>query len=77
MAAQYLQQALSPASAMLVSQDVIRLGILNVKDYPGNPSIELIKSICEFGNDKYDYVILEGILGAAMDLSQIFRHNYV
>ena len=83
MAAQYLQQALSPASAMLVSQDVIRLGILNVKDYPGNPSIELIKSICEFGKDKYDYVILEGILGAAkyktmlLELLSFFKNNAI
>ncbi|WP_235805592.1 hypothetical protein [Liquorilactobacillus oeni] len=50
--------------AMLVSQDVIRLGILNVKDHPNNSAVELIKLICEFGRDKVDYVILEGILGA-------------
>ena len=47
---------------MLVSQDVIRREVLRVKDFPGNPSIQLIHDMVLFGrNVGYD-VILEGIL---------------
>ncbi|GBG93578.1 hypothetical protein LFYK43_00370 [Ligilactobacillus salitolerans] len=60
-----LQQALQPAQVLVVGQDVVRRQMLNVKDTPGNPSIELMEYLCRFGKNRYDYVILEGILGAA------------
>ena len=49
---------------MLISQDEIRLGILNVKDRKENPTADLIRLIAEFGYDKFDVVIIEGILGS-------------
>lgn len=49
---------------MKISQDDIRLGILNVKDRAGNPTPELIRQIAEFGKGKFDIIMIEGILGA-------------
>lgn len=79
--AHLLRQALSPKTTMLVSQDLIRLEILNVKDFPENPSVQLIPKICKFGNNRYDYVILEGILDREKyqtmlsDLLEFFDNN--
>ena len=68
-----LRCSLAEKNTMLVSQDTVRLEILNVKDHPGNPSIELIEKICEFGKDRYDYVILEGILGVEKYQKMLFK----
>lgn len=47
---------------LLVSQDVIRRDMLMVKDREGNISVDLIRQIAEYGKDKCDMVIVEGIL---------------
>lgn len=47
---------------LLVSQDVIRRDMLMVRDREGNPSIDLIRQIAEYGRGKCEYVIVEGIL---------------
>ena len=49
---------------MLISQDEVRLGILNVKDRKENPTADLIRLIAEFGYDEFDRSdCVEGILG--------------
>lgn len=47
---------------LLVSQDVVRREMLKVQDREGNISIDLIQQIAEYGKDKCDVVIVEGIL---------------
>ena len=47
---------------LLVSQDVIRRDMLNVRDRKKNLSIELIRQITKYGKGQCEYVILEGIL---------------
>ncbi len=47
---------------LLVSQDVVRREMLKVHDRKGNLSIDLIRQIAEYGTDKCDFVIVEGIL---------------
>lgn len=47
---------------LLVSQDVVRRDMLKVNDRDGNLSIELIRQIAEYGQDKCEFVIVEGIL---------------
>ena len=48
--------------AMVISQDVIRREILNVKDTWGNHSINLIKMIASYGDGLFPFVIVEGIM---------------
>lgn len=47
---------------LLVSQDTVRREILKVQDRDGNLSIDLIRQIAEYGKDKCEFVIVEGIL---------------
>lgn len=47
---------------LLVSQDVVRRNMLKVQDRDGNPSIDLIRHIAEYGKDRCKFVIVEGIL---------------
>jgi predicted kinase len=47
---------------LLVSQDNIRREMLKVHDREGNLSIDLIRQIAEYGKNKCNYVIVEGIL---------------
>ncbi|MFD1677676.1 kinase [Alicyclobacillus fodiniaquatilis] len=47
---------------LLVSQDVVRRDMLKVHDREGNLSIDLIRQIAEYGKDKCEFVIVEGIL---------------
>ncbi|GAA0501399.1 kinase [Salinibacillus aidingensis] len=47
---------------LLVCQDVVRRDMLKVHDRDGNPSIDLIRQIAEYGKDKCEFVIVEGIL---------------
>ncbi|MDY0407256.1 kinase [Virgibacillus sp. 179-BFC.A HS] len=47
---------------LLVSQDVVRREMLKVKDREGNLSIDLIRQIAEYGKNKCEFVIVEGIL---------------
>ncbi|MEG9295165.1 kinase [Mangrovibacillus sp. Mu-81] len=47
---------------LLVSQDNIRRDMLKVHDKEGNLSIDLIRQIAEYGKDKCNHVIVEGIL---------------
>ncbi|MEK4759570.1 kinase [Viridibacillus sp. FSL E2-0187] len=47
---------------LLVSQDTVRREMLKVQDREGNLSIDLIRQIAEYGKDKCEFVIVEGIL---------------
>lgn len=47
---------------LLVSQDVVRREMLKVQDKEGNISIDLIRQIAEYGKDKCEFIIVEGIL---------------
>ena len=47
---------------LLVSQDMVRRDMLKVHDREGNLSIDLIRQIAEYGKDKCEFVIVEGIL---------------
>ncbi len=47
---------------LLVSQDVVRREMLKVHDRDGNLAIDLIRQIAEYGRDKCEFVIVEGIL---------------
>ncbi|MFC5464187.1 kinase [Lederbergia graminis] len=47
---------------LLVSQDTVRRDMLKVRDREGNLSIDLIRQIAEYGKDKCEFVIVEGIL---------------
>lgn len=47
---------------LLVSQDVVRREMLKVHDREGNLSIDLIRQIAEYGKEKCEFVIVEGIL---------------
>ena len=47
---------------LLVSQDTVRRDMLMVQDREGNLSIDLIRQIAEYGKDKCEFVIVEGIL---------------
>lgn len=60
--AQAIKRKCPTSDTMLVSQDMVRLEILDVKDYEGNKAIELIYNICNYGKENCKYVILEGIL---------------
>lgn len=59
--AKNLQTHLGPGT-LVISQDVIRRDMLKVADREGNLSIDLIRQIAEFGKDKCEFVIVEGIL---------------
>lgn len=60
--ANVLQKKLGPGT-LIVSQDTVRRDMLHVKDRQGNPSIDLIRIIAEYGKNTCEYVIIEGILG--------------
>lgn len=50
------------SGTLLVSQDTVRRDMLNVRDKKGNLSMDLIRQMTEYGKDKCEFVILEGIL---------------
>jgi len=66
---------------LLVSQDTVRREMLKVNDREGNLSIDLIRQIAEYGKDKCEFVIVEGILyknryGQMLNnLIQFFNHK--
>ena len=66
---------------LLVSQDVVRREMLKVHDREGNLSIDLIRQIAEYGKDKCEFVIVEGILsksryGKMLNyLIQLYNHK--
>lgn len=47
---------------MLISQDVVRREMLNVKDGKDNEAINLIKYLLNYGRENSKVIILEGIL---------------
>lgn len=49
-------------ATLLVSQDIVRRDMLNVRDRKGNLSLDLIRQITEYGKGRCEFVILEGIL---------------
>lgn len=57
-----MREKYGKGSTMLVSQDVIRIDILDVKDTLDNESIALIHDICKYGLELKKNVILDGIL---------------
>lgn len=59
--AKRLQEYLGQGT-LLISQDVIRRDMLMVKDREGNLSIDLIRQIAEYGKERCEFVIVEGIL---------------
>lgn len=67
---------------LLVSQDTVRREMLKVHDREGNLSIDLIRQIAEYGKDKCEFVIVEGILyknryGEMLDnLIQFYQKTY-
>ena len=79
--AQSLQKHFERGQAMLISQDVIRIGILNAKDRIGNPTIDIIKMLAAFGKDNYEYIIIEGIFNTKIykemfyELADMFDPN--
>lgn len=52
---------------LLVSQDNVRREMLKVHDREGNLSIDLIRQIAEYGKNKCEFVIVEGIF---------YKHRY-
>jgi adenylate kinase family enzyme len=50
------------SGTLLVSQDTVRRDMLNIRAKKGNLSMDLIRQITEYGKDKCEFVILEGIL---------------
>jgi predicted kinase len=52
-------------NTMLVSQDVVRRDILNVKDGENTQALPLMKELLSYGKRHNDVVILEGIMHAA------------
>lgn len=59
--AKLLQKAMG-YETMLLQQDVIRKEIMQVRDTPDNPSIELIRRMAQYGWECDNNVIIEGIL---------------
>ena len=57
-----MREKFGKGGTMLVSQDAIRIDILDVKDTSDNDSIALIYDICMYGMKLKKNVILEGIL---------------
>lgn len=58
-----LLQSYLGRGTLLVSQDVVRREMLmKVHDREGNLSIDLIRKIAEYGKDKCEFTIVEGIL---------------
>ncbi|WP_410501374.1 AAA family ATPase [Exiguobacterium acetylicum] len=55
-----LQSALP--DTLLLSQDVIRREMLNVKDGPGNPAIRWIEDLVMLADGRHATILLEGIL---------------
>lgn len=51
-------------NTMLISQDVVRRDMLNVKDGPDNPALSLMKELLKYGSEHSEVVVLEGILVA-------------
>lgn len=80
-AAIQLQHHFPKGKVMRISQDDIRINILNVKDRIGQPTADLIKQLAEFGKDRFDIVVIEGILGSEIyqemfeELYQLFEGN--
>ncbi|MFY0832828.1 hypothetical protein [Enterococcus faecium] len=68
---------------MRISQDEVRREMLNVKDKVGNPTPDLIRQLAEFGKDRFDLVLIEGIMSAKiykamlMDLYESFQGKYL
>lgn len=71
--ARCLQKRFEPGKALLVSQDVVRIEMLQVKDRPSNLAIQLIEDIVRFGKNHSDIVILEGILPSKIYNEMVVR----
>lgn len=70
--AKAIQNYYPRGTVMRISQDEIRLGILNVKDRVDNPTAGLIQQIAEFGKEKLEIIVIEGILG-----SHIYKEIFI
>jgi len=59
--AKELQQRFG-TGALLISQDLVRRQMLNVRDGKNCPAIPLLKNLVKYGHENYEITILEGIL---------------
>ena len=59
--AKELQQRFGKTS-LLISQDLVRRQMLNVRDGENCPAIPLLKNLVKYGQVNYEITILEGIL---------------
>ncbi len=82
--AQRIHQSFAQGQSMLISQDVLRLEILNVKDRPNNLAVDLMEALILSGVGKVEVILLEGILGKAKHgeklkewLNWFADHSYV
>lgn len=79
--AKAIQNHFPMGKVMRISQDEVRRGMLNVKDKIGNPTPDLIRQLAEFGKDRFDLVLVEGIMrtkiykAMLMDLYESFQGN--
>ena len=62
--AKAIQNHFPMGKVMRISQDEVRREMLNVKDKVGNPTPDLIRQLAEFGKDRFDLVLIEGIMSA-------------
>lgn len=53
-----------PRNTLLISQDTVRRGMLNVKDGEGTLALPLLEQLLKYGHENCEYTILEGILNA-------------
>lgn len=60
-------------NTLVVSQDVIRRDVIGCKDVKNNPAIEVIEALISEAINKYEYVILEGILKQSIYYEMIGR----
>lgn len=58
-----IQTSFRRGHVMCVSQDDIRLGVLNVKDRKNGLTPDLVKSMVNFGRGRIPIIVLEGIFG--------------
>ncbi|MFC0232389.1 zeta toxin family protein [Vagococcus entomophilus] len=70
-----IQKYFPGGKVMRISQDEIRLGMLNVKDRIENPTAEAIQLLAKFGYGRFEIVIIEGILGTHI-YKEMFQSLY-
>ena len=78
--AKELQQRFGTGT-LLISQDLVRRQMLNVRDGENCPAIPLLKNLVKYSHDNYEITILEGILYTVFykplfeEISRLFGDN--